>query len=91
MEVMHFKSQKERLDYLKGGFEEIIPTEVEEKPIEELMTDIEKKCGDCPAWSGTDCTRNPYTEGCLKDEPKEEKKPKKAKKGKKKDGTVQAE
>ncbi len=37
MEVLHFKSQKERLDYLKGGFEEIIPTEVvvpkaEEKP-----------------------------------------------------------
>ena len=31
MEVMHFKSQKERLDYLKGGFEEIIPTEVKEE------------------------------------------------------------
>ena len=29
MEVMHFKSQKERLDYLKGNFEEIIPKEVE--------------------------------------------------------------
>lgn len=28
MEVMHFNSQKERLDYLKGGFEEIIPQEV---------------------------------------------------------------
>ena len=27
MEVLHFKSQKERLDYLKGGFEEIIPQE----------------------------------------------------------------
>lgn len=33
MEVMHFKSQKERLDYLKGNYEEIIPQEaVEEKP-----------------------------------------------------------
>ena len=32
-EVMHFNSQKERLDYLKGAFEEIIPQEVkEEKP-----------------------------------------------------------
>lgn len=31
MEVMHFKSQKERLDYLKGNFEEIIPREVEEE------------------------------------------------------------
>ena len=28
MEVMHFKSQKERLDYLKGGYEEILPSEV---------------------------------------------------------------
>lgn len=28
MEVLHFKSQKERLDYLKGGFEEITPIEV---------------------------------------------------------------
>ena len=24
-------------------------------------------CSKCPAWSGTDCIRNPYTEGCLKD------------------------
>ena len=31
MEVMHFKSQKERLDYLKGNFEEIQPLEVEVK------------------------------------------------------------
>ena len=28
MEVLHFKSQKERLDYLRGGFEEIVPQEV---------------------------------------------------------------
>lgn len=35
MEVMHFKTQKERLDYLKGGFEEIQPTEVKEEPKEE--------------------------------------------------------
>ena len=26
-----------------------------------------EKCIKCPAWSGTDCTRNPYTEGCLDD------------------------
>ena len=26
------------------------------------------KCRDCIAWSGTDCTRHPYTQGCLKDE-----------------------
>lgn len=29
------------------------------------------ECLDCPAFSGTDCTRNPYTEGCLKGENKE--------------------
>lgn len=27
-------------------------------------------CKTCPAWSGSDCTRNPYTEGCLKEETK---------------------
>lgn len=32
MEIMHFNSQKERLAYLKGGFEEIVPTEVAEEP-----------------------------------------------------------
>lgn len=32
------------------------------------MTNIETFCKGCPAWSGSDCTRNPYTEGCLKDE-----------------------
>ena len=26
------------------------------------------KCRNCTAWSGTDCTRHPYTQGCLKDE-----------------------
>ena len=33
-----------------------------------LLNEIKKQCGDCEAWSGTDCTRNPYTQGCLKDE-----------------------
>ena len=28
MNVLHFNSQKERLDYLRGGFEEIKPIEV---------------------------------------------------------------
>ncbi len=35
---------------------------------QELMNKIKEQCGDCEAWSGTDCTRNPYTQGCLKDE-----------------------
>lgn len=26
------------------------------------------ECRNCSAWSGTDCTRLPYTQGCLKDE-----------------------
>lgn len=26
-----------------------------------------KECRKCPAWSGTDCVRNPYIEGCLDD------------------------
>lgn len=25
------------------------------------------ECQDCSAWSGSDCTRHPYEEGCLKD------------------------
>ena len=31
MGILHFKSQKERLDYLKGNYEEIILPSVEEK------------------------------------------------------------
>lgn len=34
MEILHFKSQKERLDYIKGNFEEIILPKVEEEPKE---------------------------------------------------------
>lgn len=33
-----------------------------------IINKIEEQCGDCKAWSGTDCTRNPYTQGCLKDD-----------------------
>ena len=96
MEILHFNSQKERLAYLKGEFEEIKPQEVistdEPRSDEEVMKALEAECGDCPAWDGTDCTRLPYTEGCLKDEPKEEpKQKKKASKKGKKDGKVQAE
>ena len=34
-------------------------------------TDRFAECQDCPAWSGSDCTRNPYNEGCLKEINKE--------------------
>lgn len=30
--------------------------------------DVFAECRNCTAWSGTDCTRHPYTQGCLKDE-----------------------
>lgn len=32
-----------------------------------LNQEIYEFCKDCPAWSGKDCTRHPYEEGCLKD------------------------
>lgn len=35
--------------------------------LEFLNKEIYEFCCGCPAWSGSDCTRNPYTEGCLKD------------------------
>ena len=33
-----------------------------------LNQEIYEFCKDCPAWSGKDCTRHPYEEGCLKEE-----------------------
>ena len=35
---------------------------------EDLLEGVKEKCEGCEAWSGTDCTRNPVTEGCLKDQ-----------------------
>ena len=32
-----------------------------------LNQEIYEFCKDCPAWSGKDCRRHPYEEGCLKD------------------------
>lgn len=43
MEIMHFNSQKERLAYLKGGFEEIIPVEAVEEEKEEPKPKKAKK------------------------------------------------
>lgn len=31
-EVVHFNTQKERLAYLRGDFEEIVPIEIKEEP-----------------------------------------------------------
>lgn len=38
-EIMQFKSTKERLKYLSGGFEEVIPVEAK---AEEVKTETEK-------------------------------------------------
>lgn len=42
MEVMHFNSQKERLAYLKGDFEEIQPVEVQEEASKETPKKAKK-------------------------------------------------
>lgn len=44
-QIMHFKSTKERLDYLRGGFEEIVPKEVKEEPKEEKPKKASKRKG----------------------------------------------
>ena len=35
---------------------------------EKLFEQIKAECDGCEAWSGTDCTREPMTKGCLKEE-----------------------
>ena len=55
---------KEQLNYEKNYEKGVMIM----KNVNELMNEIKEQCGDCEAWSGTDCTRNPYTQGCLKDE-----------------------
>lgn len=47
--IMHFKSQKERLDYLKGNFNEITPKEVIPQEIEETpLVDASDAVEDVP-------------------------------------------
>lgn len=51
-----------------------VPIEIMPKVAEALYNagyrkiDEFAECRNCIAWSGTDCTRHPYTQGCLKDE-----------------------
>ena len=69
------------VDYMRGkisskeyyrtilGEEKVNNIEIGKK---ELLLNILNKeiydfCHDCPAWSGSDCTLNPYTDRCLKD------------------------
>ena len=42
-EIMQFKSTKERLKYLSGGFEEVIPVEVKAEKVEKDKVKIEKE------------------------------------------------
>lgn len=43
--VIHFNSMKERLDYLKGRYEEIKPVEVKEEPKPKRARKGKKKDG----------------------------------------------
>lgn len=38
----------------------------QESLLKVLNQEIYDFCKDCPAWSGRDCTRHPYEEGCLR-------------------------
>lgn len=49
----------------------IIKTEAEAREKLNSLKDEFAECRDCPAWSGSDCTRHPYNEGCLKEVNKE--------------------
>lgn len=45
MEVLHFNSQKERLQYLKGKYEEIIPQEVKKKKKRKKKDEVQAEQG----------------------------------------------
>lgn len=47
--VMHFNSLQERLDYLKGKFEEIKPVEVKEEPKPKKAKKGKKRDGEVQA------------------------------------------
>ena len=49
----------------------IFKTEAEARAKLNSLKDEFAECRDCPAWSGSDCTRHPYNEGCLKEVNKE--------------------
>ena len=51
----------------KAVMEQKIEIGKKELLLELLNKEIYEFCKDCSAWSGKDCTRHPYEEGCLKD------------------------
>ena len=86
IEVGRLKAEKERAvkefaeklkeRVLKFVWKCNIPECIFKDIITDLLKEYEEQldefadCKTCPAWSGSDCTRNPYTEGCLKEEAK---------------------
>ncbi len=62
MEVIHFNSPEERLKYLKGGFEEIVPIEVKENAEnEQINAENEKKSQNKASKSNRDYDNAHYT------------------------------
>ena len=69
---LHEEQRRDVLDNLERYGKTIRLLDKHNGDIDRLNTIVERldefeKCRKCPAWSGTDCTRNPYTEGCLDD------------------------
>lgn len=64
-----YKRLYELEDKIEAGLLVELPTtEIgSEGLLKALNQEIYEFCKDCPAWSGKDCTRHPYEEGCLKD------------------------
>ena len=64
-----YKRLYELEDKIEAGLLVELPTNEigPEGLLKALNQEIYEFCKDCPAWSGKDCTRHPYEEGCLKD------------------------
>ena len=64
-----YKRLYELEDKIEAGIlVELSTTEKDQEGLLKLLNqEIYEFCKDCPAWSGKDCTRHPYEEGCLKD------------------------
>lgn len=68
-EYGYSKRLYELKDKTEAGTLVEIPTieKGQESLLKLLNQEIYEFCKDCSAWSGKDCTRHPYEEGCLKD------------------------
>lgn len=67
------KLKSKKTVYDNGGDGDLrvaVPIECIEELLKEYVEQLDEfaDCKTCSAWSGSDCTRNPYTEGCLKEE-----------------------